>query len=57
MFYNWDDISKICARKYSVVPLKTTEGEEVHLQKKHLYIIIKETYAMLSSKKEKQICR
>lgn len=53
MFYNWDEISKICARKHSVVPLKTTEGEEVHLQKKHLYIIIKETYAMLSSKKKK----
>lgn len=53
MFYNWDEISKICARKYSAVPLKTTEGEEVQLQKKHLYMIIKETYAMLSSKKKK----
>ena len=45
MFYQRDDISRICPGRRDVVTVKTTDGK-VKLQKRHLYFKIGETHAI-----------
>ena len=48
MFYQRDDISRICPGRRDVVTVKTTDGK-VKLQKRHLYFKIGETNAIFLS--------
>ena len=48
-FYQWDDISRIAPGKHDTVTLITANGKE-KLQKRYLYIHIKQTYAVFKDK-------
>ena len=48
MFYQRDDISRICPGRRDVVTVKATDGK-VKLQKRHLYFGIGETHAVFLS--------
>ena len=45
MFYQRDDISRMCPGRREVVTVKITDGK-VKLQKQHLYFKIQETHAI-----------
>ena len=45
IFYQRDDVSKMCPGKRDIVTAKTTDGK-VKLQKRHLYFKIRETHAI-----------
>ena len=45
IFYQRDDISRMCPGKCGIVTVKTTDGK-VKLQKQHLYFKIRETHAI-----------
>ena len=44
-FYQWDNISRIAPGKCDAITVITANGKE-KLQKRHLYVHIKETYAV-----------
>ena len=48
MFYQRDDISRMCPGRHDIVTVKTTDGK-VKLQKQHLYFKIRETHSIFLS--------